>query len=87
MNLALLKEGMRQLLKKKVVKDFLTPLTDAVVQDAIDGTTPARLFDAIGDIIKGQIWKLVKAGPLKLLAYLNKSTLLMFIAFLFIVMS
>ena len=80
-NLALVKQAVRELFKKQIVKQFLQPLIDASLQDAIHGTTPTRLFDAIGNIIKGQIWSYVKAGPLKLLSYLNRSKHLTFFIF------
>lgn len=72
----MVKEAVKELFEKKIVKDFLKPLIDAVVQDAIHGTTPTKLFDALGNIIKGQIWSRVKAGPLKLVTYLHDSMFL-----------
>lgn len=72
----MVKEAVKELFEKKIVKDFLKPLIDAVVQDAIHGTTPTKLFDALGNIIKGQIWNRVKAGPLKLVTYLHDSMFL-----------
>lgn len=72
----MVKEVVKELFEKKIVKDFLQPLIDAVVQDAIHGTTPAKLFDALGNIVKGQIWNLAKAGPQKLISYLHNSKLL-----------
>ena len=76
--LALVKQAVRELFKKKIVRQFIQPLVEAGVQDAIHGTTPRMLLDEIGNIIKGRIWSYVKAGPLKLLSYLNKSMLSIF---------
>lgn len=75
-NPALVKEAVKELFEKKIVKDFLAPLVDAVAQDAIHGTTPTKLFEALGNIIKGQIWNLAKGQSQKVLTYLHDSKLL-----------
>ena len=70
-----MKEAVKKLLSSRIVKDYFLPLVDAVVQDAIHGTTPTKLREEIGKIIKRDIWSLVKAGPLKIISYLHKSML------------
>jgi hypothetical protein len=70
------KESVKELFEKKIVKDFLAPLIDAIAQDTIHGTTPTKLFEALGNIIKGQIWNVAKAGSRKLITYLHDSKLL-----------
>lgn len=70
----MIKKGVKNIFENRVVKNYILPFVDAITKDAISGTSPPNLLEAIGKVIEGRIWDKFTAGPKKLLGYLDKSS-------------
>ena len=69
----MIKKGVKDIFENSVVKNYILPFVDAITKDAISGTSPPNLIEAIGKVIEGRVWDKFTAGPKKLLGYLDKS--------------